>query len=32
MEWIDVADDRDQWKVHMNTVMNFRFHEMLVSS
>jgi hypothetical protein len=23
-EWIDLAQDRDQWKVLVNTVMNFR--------
>jgi hypothetical protein len=24
MDWIDVAQDRDQWRAHMNTVMNLR--------
>jgi hypothetical protein len=24
MEWIDLAQDRDQWKALMNTVMNIR--------
>jgi hypothetical protein len=24
MDWIDVAQDRDQWRALMNTVMNFR--------
>jgi hypothetical protein len=24
MEWIDLAQDRDQWRAHMNTVMNLR--------
>jgi hypothetical protein len=23
MDWIDVAQDRDQWKVLIDTVMNF---------
>jgi hypothetical protein len=23
-EWIDLAQDRDQWKALMNTVMNLR--------
>jgi hypothetical protein len=22
MDWIDVAQDRDQWRAHVNTVMN----------
>jgi hypothetical protein len=25
MDWIDVADGRDQWRALVNTVMNFRF-------
>jgi hypothetical protein len=25
MDWIDVAEDRDQWRALVNTVMNFRF-------
>jgi hypothetical protein len=24
MDWIDVAQDRDQWKALVNTVMNLR--------
>jgi hypothetical protein len=24
MDWIDVAQDRDQWTALVNTVMNFR--------
>jgi hypothetical protein len=24
MDWIDLAPDRDQWRTHVNTVMNFR--------
>jgi hypothetical protein len=24
MDWIDLAEDRDQWWVLVNTVMNFR--------
>jgi hypothetical protein len=24
MDWIDVAQDRDQWRAHVNTVMNLR--------
>jgi hypothetical protein len=31
-DWIDMAQDRDQWKVLVNTVLKFWFHEMLVSS
>jgi hypothetical protein len=27
MDWIYLAQDRDQWKVHMNTVMNLRVPE-----
>jgi hypothetical protein len=25
MDWIDVAQDRDQWRAPVNTVMNLRF-------
>jgi hypothetical protein len=24
MDWIDVAQDRDQWRAHVNMVMNLR--------
>jgi hypothetical protein len=24
MEWIDLAHDRDQWRVLVNTIMNLR--------
>jgi hypothetical protein len=24
MDWIDLAQDRDQWRTHENTVMNLR--------
>jgi hypothetical protein len=23
MDWIDLAEDRDQWRAPMNTAMNF---------
>jgi hypothetical protein len=25
MNWIDLAQDRDQWRTHVNTVMAFGF-------
>jgi hypothetical protein len=31
-DWIDLPEDRDQWKVLVNMVMNFGFHKMLVIS
>jgi hypothetical protein len=24
MDWIDLAQDRDQWRAHVNTAMNHR--------
>jgi hypothetical protein len=32
MNLIDLAQDRDQWRALLNTVMNFEFHKMLGSS
>jgi hypothetical protein len=32
MDWIDLAQDRDQWKALVNTVMNLQFHKMLGNS
>jgi hypothetical protein len=29
MDWIDLAQDRDQWRDLMNTVMKLGFHKML---
>jgi hypothetical protein len=31
LDWIDLAQDRDQWRTPVNTVMNHR-HEVLRSS
>jgi hypothetical protein len=32
VDWIDLAQDRNQWRALMNTVMNFRVSKMLGSS
>jgi hypothetical protein len=32
MNWIDLAQDRDQWMALVNTVMNLRVYKMLGSS
>jgi hypothetical protein len=32
VDWIDVAQDRDQWRAPVNTALNFGFNEMLGSS
>jgi hypothetical protein len=29
MDWIDLAQDRDQWRALVNTVMNIWVHKML---
>jgi len=28
MDWIDLAQDMDMWRVLVNAVMNLRFHKM----
>jgi hypothetical protein len=32
MNWIDLAQNRDQWRAFVNTAMNLRFDKMVVSS
>jgi hypothetical protein len=32
MDWIDLAEDRDQWRTLVNTVMNLRAPKILGSS
>jgi hypothetical protein len=31
IDWMDLAQDRDQWRVLVNTVLNIRFHKILVN-
>jgi hypothetical protein len=32
MDWIDVAEDRDQWRALVNTVLNLRVAAQLAAS
>jgi hypothetical protein len=32
MDWIDLAQNSDQWRALVNTAMNLGFHKMLGSS
>jgi hypothetical protein len=32
MDWIDLAQDGDQWRALVNMVMNLGFHKILLSS
>jgi hypothetical protein len=32
LDWISLAEDREQWKALVNTVMNRGFHNMLKNS
>jgi hypothetical protein len=32
MNWIDLAQNRDQWRALVNTVITFEFHKMLGNS
>jgi hypothetical protein len=32
MDWIDLAEDGDQWRAFVNTVNTFGFHKILGSS
>jgi hypothetical protein len=32
VDWIDMGQDRDQWRTLVNMVLNFGFHKMLRSS